>query len=73
MRLTETFAMHPVWNGGLNLALTDLLREIKQLGDSLTLVRERLGESSGQRDEGGAHRLLRAKCAASCVDSEGGG
>ena len=50
VRLTETFSSDPVWKAGLNLALTDVLREIKQLGDSLTMVRERL-ESANQRDE----------------------
>ena len=50
VRLTDDFAMHPVWKGGLNLALTDVLREIRQLNESLTLVRERL-ESGATRDD----------------------
>ena len=50
VRLTDDFAMHPVWKGGLNLALTDVLREIRQLNDGLTLVRERL-ESGAHRDD----------------------
>jgi ATP-dependent DNA helicase DinG len=50
VRLTESFAGHAVWKAGLNIALTDLLREVRLLGESLTLVRERL-ESSGDRDE----------------------
>ena len=50
VRLTDDFAMHPVWKGGLNIALTDVLREIRQLDESLTLIRERL-ESGSRRDE----------------------
>jgi ATP-dependent DNA helicase DinG len=50
LRLTDGFVEHPVWKSGLHIALTDLLRELQHLSDSLTLVRERL-ESSSQRDE----------------------
>jgi len=50
VRLTDEFAGHPVWRAGLNLALTDVLREIRVLSESLTVVRERL-ESSGDRDD----------------------
>jgi ATP-dependent DNA helicase DinG len=50
VRLTDEFVSHPVWKGGLNIALTDLLREIQHLSDSLTLVRERL-EGGETRDE----------------------
>lgn len=50
VRLTGDFAMHPVWKGGLSLALTDVVREVRMLEESLTLVRERL-ESGAQRDD----------------------
>jgi len=42
LRLTETFADHPIWRAGLAAALEDLLRELALLGDNLRLVRERL-------------------------------
>ncbi len=50
IRMGEDFAQHPVWKGGLHIALTDLLRELAVLGDSLTLVGERL-QGSEKRDD----------------------
>ena len=50
LRLGVDFSEHPVWKGGLHIALTDLLRELKALGESLELVSERL-QSSDRRDE----------------------
>jgi ATP-dependent DNA helicase DinG len=50
MRMNDDFAQHPVWKGGLHIALTDLLRELRVLGESLTLVSDRL-QSSEQRDD----------------------
>jgi ATP-dependent DNA helicase DinG len=50
MRMGEDFAQHPVWKGGLHIALTDLLRELRVLGDSLTLVSDRL-QSGERRDD----------------------
>ena len=50
MRMSDDFAQHPVWKGGLHIALTDLLRELRVLGDSLTLVSDRL-QGGGQRDD----------------------
>ncbi len=41
VRLTEAFAQHHIWADGLGSALTDLLREIELLNDSLRIVRER--------------------------------
>ena len=41
-RLTDDFAAHPVWRGGLDAALADLLSQIGLLGDGLRLVRDRL-------------------------------
>ena len=50
IRLTDSFAQHPIWRGGLTAALTDLLQEIALLGDGLRMVRERL-ETERTRDD----------------------
>ncbi|MEO7218946.1 MAG: ATP-dependent DNA helicase [Gemmatimonadaceae bacterium] len=50
LRMDDDFAQHPVWKGGLHIALTDLLRELRVLGESLTLVSDRL-QSGERRDE----------------------
>ena len=50
MRMADDFAEHPVWKGGLHIALTDLLRELKVLGESLTLVSDRL-QGGEKRDD----------------------
>jgi ATP-dependent DNA helicase DinG len=50
MRMSDDFAQHPVWKGGLHIALTDLLRELRVLGESLTLVSDRL-QGGEQRDD----------------------
>ncbi|HEU4642796.1 MAG TPA: helicase C-terminal domain-containing protein, partial [Gemmatimonadaceae bacterium] len=50
VRLTGSFAEHPVWQGGLDAALTDLLREIALLHDGLALVRERLEMDERRRE-----------------------
>ena len=50
MRMADDFTDHPVWKGGLHIALTDLLRELKVLGDSLTLVSDRL-QGGDKRDD----------------------
>ena len=50
MRMNDDFAQHPVWRGGLHIALTDLLRELRVLGDSLTLVSDRL-QGGDKRDD----------------------
>ncbi len=42
LRLTEEFATHPVWRGGLRVALEDTIGEIEVLSEGLQLVRERL-------------------------------
>jgi ATP-dependent DNA helicase DinG len=49
MRLTGEFARHPIWRGGLRVALDDVLGEIALLYDGLQVVRERL-ESGGALD-----------------------
>jgi len=50
VRLTDDFARHPAWTGGLESALADLLAEIELLADGLRLVRERL-ETDQKREE----------------------
>ncbi|HEY5062016.1 MAG TPA: helicase C-terminal domain-containing protein, partial [Gemmatimonadaceae bacterium] len=50
LRLTDDFAAHPVWRGGLRVALEDTAGEIELLADGLQLVRERL-ESANRPDE----------------------
>jgi ATP-dependent DNA helicase DinG len=50
MRMNEDFSQHAVWKGGLHIALTDLLRELRVLGESLTLVSDRL-QGGDRRDD----------------------
>ena len=50
IRLTEDFAFHPAWKGGIEKTLDELLTEIGMLSDGLRLVRERL-ESDERRSE----------------------
>jgi ATP-dependent DNA helicase DinG len=42
LRLTDSFAEHPVWDAGLRVALQDTVGEIELLAEGLELVRERL-------------------------------
>ena len=50
VRLTPSFASHPVWSAGLTRSLEDTLGEIELLGEGLRLVRERI-EGSARLDE----------------------
>jgi ATP-dependent DNA helicase DinG len=50
VRLTHSFAEHPIWKSGLTLALEDTLGEINLLQEGLQLVRERI-EGSQKLDE----------------------
>ncbi|HVE77486.1 MAG TPA: helicase C-terminal domain-containing protein [Gemmatimonadaceae bacterium] len=50
LRLTKEFTGHPVWRGGLEAALGDLLGEVELLADGLRVVRERL-EGGARVDE----------------------
>lgn len=56
LRLNLDFAEHRVWKGGLHIALTDLLRELKALGESLDLVSDRL--QSGERRDDALNMLI---------------
>lgn len=51
LRLTDSFAEHPVWNAGLRVALQDTLSEIAMLADGLELVRERMEESEKRAED----------------------
>jgi hypothetical protein len=50
IRLGADFAVHPLWQLGLDAALTDLLAQIELLHDGLRLVRERLELDAARRD-----------------------
>jgi ATP-dependent DNA helicase DinG len=50
VRLTDSFADHPVWSAGLRVALEDTVGSIQLLAEGLDLVRERL-ESSKKGDD----------------------
>jgi ATP-dependent DNA helicase DinG len=50
IRLTASFASHPIWKAGLSLALEDTVGEIELLHEGLRLVRERI-EGSEKLDE----------------------
>ena len=50
VRLTDSFAEHPVWKNGLDAALTDTLREVALLREGLELVRDRLEMDSTRRE-----------------------
>jgi ATP-dependent DNA helicase DinG len=49
-RLTGDFARDPIWNAGLNVALTDLLGEIRLLQGGLDMIRIRM-EGAKKPDE----------------------
>ena len=50
LRLTDSFAEHPVWKNGLDAALTDTLREVALLREGLELVKDRLEVDSSRRE-----------------------
>lgn len=50
LRLTDDFALHPVWRGGLRVSLENTLGELALLDEGLTMVRERL-EASQRADD----------------------
>jgi ATP-dependent DNA helicase DinG len=50
LRLTDDFATHPVWRGGLGVALEDFVRESALLSDNIGMIRERL-EGEKEPDE----------------------
>ena len=50
VRLAQDFSAHPIWKGGLRLALEDTLGEISLLADGLRMVRERIEGSTALDD-----------------------
>jgi ATP-dependent DNA helicase DinG len=50
VRLTDEFAAHPVWKGGLRVALEDTLGEFALVDQGLRVIQERM-ETSGRVDE----------------------
>ena len=52
-RLNGDFAFHPVWRGGLDAALPDLLGEIEILAKGLQLVRDRMEDDDAAQERYG--------------------
>lgn len=50
VRLTDEFATHPIWKGGLAVALEDVLADLEIIFDALRIIRERM-EASEREDE----------------------
>ena len=53
IRLTDDFATHPIWRGGLTVALSDFLAETSILSESVAVIRERM-EVEPARDDAAA-------------------
>ncbi len=72
VRLTDAFAGDPVWAGGLENALGELLAEVDLLHDGLRLVRERL-ETDERRLEALAPLLGEVRAIAKRLQAAGDG
>lgn len=72
LRLTDAFADHPVWAGGLRLALEDTVGEIALLAEGLELVRERI-ESGKNSDDSVMPLLNEMRSVARRLQSAGDG
>jgi ATP-dependent DNA helicase DinG len=72
VRLGEEFARDPIWKGGLDGALGDLLGEIVLLQDGLRMVRERM-ESDTRRSEELAPVLNELRAVARRLEGAGDG
>jgi ATP-dependent DNA helicase DinG len=72
LRLTDSFADHPVWAGGLRLALEDTVGEIELLAEGLELVRERI-ESGKNVDDAVMPLLNEMRSVARRLQSAGDG
>lgn len=53
-RLDDDFEAHPIWRGGLDAALSDLLGEIEILARGLQLVRDRMEDDDAAQERYGA-------------------
>jgi ATP-dependent DNA helicase DinG len=72
VRLTMSFASHPIWKAGLSLALEDTVGEIELLHEGLRLVRERI-EGSEKLDEALAPVLNEMRSVARRLQTAGDG
>ena len=72
VRLTNAFATHPIWKGGLTRALEDTLGEIEMLGEGLRTVRERI-EGSTKLDEAVAPLMNEMRSVARRLETAGDG
>jgi ATP-dependent DNA helicase DinG len=72
VRLTTSFASHPIWKAGLSLALEDTLGEVELLHQGLLLVRERI-EGSTKLDEQLAPLLNEMRSVTKRLQSAGDG
>ena len=72
VRLTASFASHPIWKAGLSLALEDTVGEIELLHEGLRLVRERI-EGSEKLDEALAPVLNEMRSVARRLQTAGDG
>jgi ATP-dependent DNA helicase DinG len=72
VRLTHSFASHPIWKGGLTRALEDTLGEIRMLSDGLRTVRERI-EGSTTLDEAVAPLMNEMRSVARRLETAGDG
>jgi ATP-dependent DNA helicase DinG len=70
VRLSASFATHPIWKAGLTLALEDTLGEIELLAQGLKLVRERI-EGSAKLDEALAPLLNEMRAVTKRLQSNG--
>ena len=70
VRLSTSFATHPIWKGGLTVALEDTLGEIELLAQGLKLVRERI-EGSTTLDEALAPLLNEMRAVTKRLQSNG--
>jgi ATP-dependent DNA helicase DinG len=50
MRLTDEFALHPVWKGGLTVALEEVSADLEIIFDALRIIRERMEAAERQDD-----------------------
>jgi len=70
VRLSASFATHPIWKAGLTVALEDTLSEIELLAQGLKLVRERI-EGSTTLDEALAPLLNEMRAVTKRLQSNG--
>jgi ATP-dependent DNA helicase DinG len=51
LRLTDAFRTHPIWKGGLEQSVTDLMGELDILSEGLRLIRVRLETDSARAEQ----------------------